>query len=92
MARLRWKLEPRETGLRAVCAGPRGSSLHDGTKRYATVRALRGGGWFWVAGWDSGVPHKNTCDAPSATAQEAKDAALAYVKQHLAPTQEPSHE
>ncbi len=84
--RLRWKLNPRETGLARVGAGPRGSTLRDGSgKRYATVSALGSGhdGWFWVAGWGSGVPHKNTCDAPCATVEEAKAQAMAYVKSHL---------
>lgn len=87
--RLRWKMEPRETGLRAIFAGPRSSELHDGTKRYAMVFAIRtrvghyDGGWYWVAGWDSDVPHKNTCNAPVATEVEAKAAAMAYVKKHL---------
>lgn len=85
---LRWKLHPRETGLRAVCAGPRGSDYHDGKKIYAKVQALGGGGrltvgWFWVAGWDSGIPHKNTSRTPVATADEAKAQAMAYVKEHL---------
>lgn len=86
--RLRWKLKPKETGLRAIGAGHRSSWLHDGTKHYATVSALRQRhavtGWFWVAGWGSGVPHENTCNDPVPTAEEAKAQALAYVKQHLA--------
>lgn len=82
--RLRWKLEPRETGLRAVCAGPRGSWLHDGKQRYAHVMHSRVCGWFWVAGWGSGVPHMNTCNTPSSSAEKAKAEAMAYVKQHLA--------
>ena len=86
MSRLRWKLNPRETGLRAVCAGLRGSTLHDGEKQYATVSHLRNGGWFWVAGWGSGVPRMNTWKTPLPTAQEAKDAAMAYVKAHLSAT------
>ena len=84
MARLRWKLDPRETGLRSVGAGPRGSTLHDGEKRYATVSPIRGGGWYWVAGWSSGVPHMNTSHSPVDTADEAKAQAMAYVKEHLA--------
>lgn len=86
MARLRWKKEPRETGLRAIGAGPRSSWLHDGQKRYACVSALRRYGqspWYWVAGWDSDVPHKNTCGEPVLTEAEAKAAAMAYVRGHL---------
>lgn len=85
--RLRWKKEPRETGLRAVGAGPRGSELHDGSTRYAVASAKRTDrrvmGWYWVAGWESKVPHKNTCESPCATEEEAKAQALAYVREHL---------
>ena len=84
--RLRWKLDPKATGLARVIAGPRGSTLRDesGT-RYAVVSAAgrTSEGWYWVAGWGSGVPHMNTCDAPCATVEEAKAQALAYVKSHL---------
>lgn len=85
MIRLRWKLDPRETGLNRVAAGPRGSTLRDtAKKRYAAVCfSRRAGGWFWVAGWESGVPHRNTSDAPVATVDEAKAAAMAYVREHL---------
>lgn len=83
--RLRWKLDPRATGLARVVAGPRGSSLRDESgKRYAAVSGLRfRDGWFWVAGWDSDVPYMNTCEAPCSTVEEAKAQALAYVKSHL---------
>lgn len=78
MARLRWKKEAAETRLRRVGAGPRGFIYHDGEKRYASVSALgedwRGPlrGWYWVAGWDSNVPHKNTRNTPCSTPEEAK--------------------
>ncbi len=81
--RLRWKLKPAPEGLKAVGAGPRGSILHDGEKRYATVSADRKGGWYWVAGWDSDVPYNNSCNTPVASADEAKAQALAYVKQNM---------
>lgn len=80
---LRWKKEPRETGLRAVCARPRSSYLRDANgARYASVSALARSGsqWYWVAGWDSGIPYKNTCNEPAASEQEAKQQAMAYVK------------
>lgn len=87
-AKLRWKQEPAETGLRHITAGPRGSYLHDGKTKYAAVSAhsRRGGqqGWYWVAGWASGVPHYNSaCDSTVLTESDAKDAAMAYVKQYL---------
>ena len=84
MDRLRWKMSPRETGPRAFIAGSRGSTLHDGKTRYATVSELRDGGWCLVAGWESGLPYMNTCGTPSETEQEAKIAAMAYVKAQLA--------
>lgn len=89
-AKLRWKMEERETGLRAVGAGPRGFYFHDGDKVYARVSPLGGdwrrplAGWYWVAGWDSGVPHKNTCGSPCPTIEDAKKQAAEYVRQNLA--------
>ena len=87
--KLRWKKEPSETGLRAVGQAPRGYRYHDGEKQYATVSPLGGGwrpmlGWYWVAGWSSGVPHMNTCNNPVATPEEAKEQAEAYVTKFLA--------
>ena len=83
--RLRWKLEPRETGLRAVAAGPRSSWLTDGQTRYACVSALgrSAARWYWVAGWGSGVPHRNTASEAPLSLDEAKAAAMAYVREHL---------
>jgi hypothetical protein len=37
-----------------------------------------------VAGWDSGIPKKNTVDEPVGSESEAKAAAMAYVKKCLA--------
>lgn len=88
--RLRWKLDPAETGLRRIVAGPRGSTLRDesGT-RYATVATVgrrHGAPWYWVAGWESGVPYMNTCRDPVATVDEAKAEALAHVRAALQTT------
>lgn len=89
--KLRWKKEPAETGLPAVVATPRSSIYHDGRTTYAMVIPLGGGwrgpvrGWYWVAGWGSDIPYKNTADSPCATEDEAKAAAKTYVKAHLAP-------
>lgn len=88
MNRLRWKKDPPATGLRSVGAAPRGHVYHDGEKRYASVRPLGGGwlpmrGWYWVAGWDSDVPHYNSCNAPCETPEEAKKQAVDYIAQHL---------
>lgn len=83
--RLRWKLNPRPTGLMAIAASPRGSILHDGEKKYASVSPSdrSGSSWYWVAGWDSTVPHRNTCDEPVQSVDEAKSQAMAYVRSHL---------
>ena len=86
--RLRWKLEPKETGLRAVVAGPQSSWLTDGQKRYACVSSLgrSAARWYWVAGWDSQVPHRNTSsDGEPLSLDEAKAAAMEYVREHLKP-------
>lgn len=87
--RLTWKRKPRLTGLSAIGACPRGSKLHDGSKTYACTYPNGGGwsrvqeGWYWIAGWDSDVPYKNTCDTPCKTEEEAKKAARAYVMEYL---------
>ncbi|MGL5219583.1 MAG: hypothetical protein ACRC8G_08915 [Plesiomonas shigelloides] len=47
--KLRWKLDDKETGLRGVCAGPRGSKYHDGNDYYASVSCMRNGKWVWSA-------------------------------------------
>lgn len=80
--RLRWKLEPRATGLRSVAAGPRSSWLTDGENRYACVSSLgrSSARWYWVAGWDSRVPHRNTCTESPQTLDEAKASAMEYVR------------
>ncbi|MCY1195544.1 hypothetical protein D9M72_68690 [compost metagenome] len=82
---MRWRKQPRETGLRAVLAtGERSSYLRDQNGvRYACVSPLRGGGWYWVAGWDSSVPGINTSSAPVETEAQAKASAMRYVRQHL---------
>jgi len=86
-AALRWKLAPKETGLRAIGAGPRPSWLTDGKTRYACVSSLgkSAARWFWVAGWDSAVPHRNTAGEAPLSLDEAKSAAMAYVREHLKP-------
>mgnify|MGYP001591236308 CR=1 FL=1 len=84
---LRWRKDPRETGLRAVVAGPRGSGLYDGIIKYATVNAMGRysgkEGWYYVCGWNSGVPHFNSCDKLCADEATAKAEAMAYVRKHL---------
>lgn len=85
--KLRWKKNPKETGLSSVGAGPRGSKLHDGNLTYAVVSALGRyslvKGWYFVAGWDSKIPYKNTWNEPFSTEDEAKQAAKKYVVEYI---------
>ena len=85
---LRWKKNPRLTGLARVCAGPQWSTLRiDGAVRVATTRCISGPRptkWYWVAGWElPSIPYKNTHAEPVSTEEEAKAAAMAYVRQFL---------
>lgn len=95
---LRWKRRPAETGLAAVGAPPRGWGLHDGENEYAAVYPNGGGwqrkqkGWYWCAS-GNGIDHRNTCDRPVETPEQAKAEAMAYVKAQLAAlNQEPTHD
>lgn len=89
--RLRWKMRPKETGLRAVSAGRhRSSEYSDGVNDYyASVSPLGGyrasplRGWYWVAGSEPTVPYKNTCNEPVPDEATAKKEAEAWVKKHL---------
>lgn len=98
---LRWKKEPPETDLRAVLARPRSSYVLDaeGVRfrprssylldaegvRFACVCANLAGGWYFVAGWESCIPHANTHRELVGTEAAAKAAAQAYVERHLPP-------
>lgn len=88
---LRWRKNPRETGLRAVGAGPRGSALYlDGNYDdwIASINADGGTwmgpfkGWYWVAPSNEklGIQHYNSYPEIFETEKEAKDKAMAYVK------------
>lgn len=91
--RLRWRKDEPERGLARIGSGPRSSTLRDANgTRFAVVQALShrrfgAGEWFWVAGWESGVPHRNTCNEGPLTEADAKAAALAYVRAALAKAQ-----
>lgn len=78
---LRWKKDERQTGLRSIGAGPRGSALRDGADgdELARVQA-HGAGWFWYS--MSGA-HVNTCNEPVADEATAKADAMAHVKAAL---------
>ena len=69
--KLRWKKEEKETGLRRICAPPRGSFLHDGKDRFATVSSFgherEGNKWYWSAPSFPWMPLANTCRTPVAT-------------------------
>lgn len=88
MKKLRWKREPRATGLMAVGAAPRGSKLWDGENVYAATIPMGGGwrgpleGWYWHTEGDH-VSHKNTFHNPCDTEEEAKKQAKVYVMNHL---------
>ena len=82
--RLRWKQQPKETGLAAVGAGPRGHEYHDGETVYAIV-SPDGGNWrLPLAGWyyyaSVGDVRVNTYPRVWATAELAKAEAAAWVK------------
>lgn len=82
MGKFRWKME-----LRAIGGGPRSSWLYDGATRYAKACPLmsenRVIGWYWVTGWGSEVPYKNTRGEPAASESEAKAQAKEFVVCHL---------
>lgn len=86
---MRWKKNPRPTGLMGIGARPQGSTLSEGGKKYADTNCLGGygrqpvQGWYWVAGWQSGIAHKNTCNTPVADEATAKAESMAYVKAEL---------
>ena len=77
---VRWKMNPKETGLRSVGAGPRGSNLHaeDGSILMSTSSV--GGGWRGpIEGWYWYGMGMNTCRQPLyATEADARVAARLY--------------
>ena len=80
-ARLRWKLEPRSE---LAPLGARSSKYCDGKVTYAVVCwSAAYFGWFWVAGWKSTVPYKNTSETACKTVEEAKKQAEEYVRAAL---------
>ena len=86
---LRWRREPRATGLAGACQGTRGWELRWGEELIGEASVLSRhdryaeGPWYWWAGGRS-VPNRNTVWEPLIeTAEEAKTACLAYVRLHL---------
>ena len=86
---LRWKKDPKETGLRAIGAGPRGSTLREGDKEYAHVSSLGGGwqggvrGWYFTCGTDAFGEYVNTCNNPAPDEKTAKRQAMELVKSKI---------
>ena len=85
----RWKKDDRETGLRAVGSGPRGSTFRNGSGYIASVQARGGGwrgparGWYYVVCGDS-LEYVNTCnDQLYATDKDAKIAAVECIKAQI---------
>ena len=83
---LRWRRQPRETGLRAVTQGPRGWQLFAGAVKVASVNAAYADfsrevrGWYWVAGADEmGVRLHNSSASPSLSPSHARDEVVRYV-------------
>lgn len=87
--RLRWKKNPRETGLASIGAGPRGHTLWDGEKEYASVSPLGGSwrgplrGWFWSCPTNAVGEYKNTCNDPAPDEATAKAQAMAWVRARI---------
>ena len=82
--RLRWKKQEPIRGLARIGASPRGSDLRDSDgKVYARTSNHNYAGWYWVAGWDSDIPHKNTCGTLLKSEFEAKSQAMEYVRKYV---------
>ena len=90
-ARFTWRREPRKPG-RSDWGHERGWQLW---YKRQTVGAVypryeyelgngRPSGWYWSSRNQTlGIPLRNTASEPVPTADEAKTACLAYVKEHL---------
>ena len=87
--KIRWKKEPKETGLRSVGAAARGYVLHDGKTNYAYIYPKGGGwlgkqnGWYWVVPMHENMPYKNSFQTPCETVEKAKAEAKDYVMSYL---------
>lgn len=89
--RLRWRREPRATGLMSVGQGERGYDLIYGDTEVANVSVYNKMwtkdkiGYFWSCGTNEelNIEHCNTAHRPVLTVEEAKDEALAYIKAAL---------
>lgn len=83
--RMTWKMSPKETGLRAVAAGPRSHFLKIDGEEMASVGAVgRTGKWFWTA-FAGKVPYHNSWKEKKVydDVDSAKREAEKYVLKHL---------
>jgi hypothetical protein len=74
-----------------VTQGPRGYEIRIAGENVGRASVLSvgfhtyGRWYFYASSKKHGIPHKNTCDGPTwATAEEARDACVAYIKAALA--------
>lgn len=77
------KRNARDTGLRRLWSSQRGAEVRiDGHRVGAVSRtAAHGSGWYFSVGDERyDLAHKNTANEPLGTYEEAKAAAIAYVK------------
>lgn len=72
----RWRKQPNERGLAAVCQSKRGAELRDDGEILAHVSSSHCGGWYWY-GFG-----QNTHASPVATIDEAKAEVNQYVKEN----------
>ena len=89
MARLTWRRESREPG-RSGWGCERGWRLWREGQLVGAVYPRyelgngRPSGWYWSSRNQTlGIPFRNTANEPVPTADEAKAACLAYVREHL---------
>jgi hypothetical protein len=88
--RLTWKRQPNEKGLARVCQGERGWILSVDGKAVCRVAVAYKGwskdklGYYWYGSSESlGIAHRNTCNSPVPTAEEAKAECERYVRECL---------
>lgn len=83
--RVTFKLKPRETGLRAIGAGPRGYDIKLDGKEVGSIYPIGGAafngphrGWYYVVAAD-GFTYRNTCGEINVPIEDIKVAAKKYV-------------
>jgi hypothetical protein len=88
--KLTWSKEPDERGLGRAVQAPRGRILKCDGKHIATVEPFTVGfhkydGWYWYCGDDDelGLRHRNTCDEPLPTIEEAQRQCEIWIRARL---------